>query len=115
MDRKLSSFDIYVIVDELAEYCGSYIDKIFQPNKKDLLLRLNTPKIKEKIFLYIRNGELIFLTDKKIEAPLKPSTFVSTLRKYISNGRIKEVTQHEFDRIIKIIIEKNLSRIIPKY
>ncbi|MDG6218680.1 MAG: ribosome rescue protein RqcH [Candidatus Thermoplasmatota archaeon] len=37
---------------------------------------------------------------------MKPSTFAMTLRKHITNGRIIGIQQHEFDRIIKITIQK---------
>ena len=46
-------------------------------------------------------------TKRQIETPLKPTTFAMTLRKYLMNGRITEIVQHEFDRIIKIKISKS--------
>jgi predicted ribosome quality control (RQC) complex YloA/Tae2 family protein len=104
MQRQLSSFDIYVIVSELQELKGSYIDKIYQLTRDELLIRVKNKNIRENIF--VRNGEMICLAQKQFETPTKPSTFAMTLRKYLQNGKISDITQHEFDRIIKLKISK---------
>jgi len=52
------------------------------------------------------NGELICTPEQDFETPSKPSVFAMTLRKYLSNGKIIDIFQHEFDRIIKIKISK---------
>ena len=106
MNRVLSSFDIYVIVSELQELLGSYIDKIYQPTRDELLIRINTKKTNKKEIIYVKNGELFCTTQKKFTVPQKPSTFAMTCRKYLLNGKITAITQHEFDRIIKISINK---------
>ena len=103
MKRNLSSFDIYVIVSELQNLVDGYVDKIYQLSRSEILFRF---KKKDKYQVYVRNGELICTTDKKLETPTKPSTFCMTLRKYLQNGKITGVSQHEFDRIIKIDIGK---------
>ncbi|MDH7516979.1 MAG: ribosome rescue protein RqcH [Candidatus Thermoplasmatota archaeon] len=102
MKRKLSSFDIYVIINELQELVGCYIDKIYQPTHYELIIRVSNSKTKQKENLFIRNGELICLTQKQIDAPVKPTNFSMVLRKHLLNGRISEITQHGFDRIIKL-------------
>jgi len=106
MQRGLSSFDIYVLVSELQELLGSYIDKIYQPTRDELLIRINNKKTSKKEIIYVKNGELFCTTQKKFAVPQKPSTFAMTCRKYLLNGRITSITQHEFDRIIKIKISK---------
>ncbi|MCK4901901.1 MAG: NFACT family protein [Thermoplasmatales archaeon] len=106
MQRQLSSFDIYVIVSDLQELIGSYIDKINHLSRDEILIRVRKRETKQKEQIFIRNGELISLTQKQFETPLKPTSFVMALRKYLLNGRIAEITQHEFDRIIKIKISK---------
>ena len=106
MKRQLASFDIYMVVSELQELLGSYIDKTYQLTRDELLIRVNNRKIKQKESIFVRNGEMICTTQKKFETPLKPTTFAMTLRKYILNGRITAITQHEFDRIINLKISK---------
>ncbi len=46
MKRQLASFDIYMVVSELQELLGSYIDKIYQPTRDELLIRINNKKTK---------------------------------------------------------------------
>jgi len=106
MERKLSTFDIYVIVSEMQDLVGSYIDNIYQLTRDELLIRITHNKIKQKESIFIRNGDLICLTKKQFEAPLKPTNFAMTLRKYLLNGKITKVTQQEFDRIINLKIGK---------
>ncbi len=106
MQRKLSSFDIYVIVDELQNLVESNIDKTYQLTRNELLIKVKNIKTKQKNTIYIRNGEILSNIEKSFEIPIKPSTFAMTLRKYLKNGRISEITQHEFDRILKFKISK---------
>ena len=101
MQRKLSSFDIYVIVSELQDLKGSYIDKIYQLTRNELLIRVKNINTKQKENIFIRNGEFICTTEKQFETPTKPSTFAMTLRKYLLNGRVTEVIQHEFLSLLK--------------
>ncbi len=106
MNRNLSSFDIYVISGELKELVGSYIDKIYQISQNEILIRFRNVKTSEKEVLYIRNGDFICITSKSFDTPQKPSNFAMTMRKYLQNGTISSVSQHEFDRILKIKIGK---------
>ncbi len=104
MERGLASFDIYVIVSELQNLIGCYVEKIYQLSRDEILLRVQQKTANQKESIFIRNGELLCLTQKQFDAPEKPSLFAMTLRKYLLNGKISEITQHEFDRIIKIKI-----------
>ena len=106
MKKQLSSFDIYVIVNELKNLKNAYIDKIYQLSYDEILIRIKNINTKEKEQIFIRNGELICISDNDFETPEKPSSFAMALRKYLMNGKIIDIVQHEFDRIIKIIIGK---------
>ena len=106
MQKQLSSFDIYVIVNELKSFKDGYIEKIYQLSRDEILIKVKNTNKKEKEQIFIRNGELICLSEKDFETPDKPSSFAMALRKYLMNGRIIDIVQHEFDRIIKIIIGK---------
>ena len=106
MQRQLSSFDINVIVSELQKLVGCQVDKIYQISRNEILIRIKNIENKEKYTIYVRNSELIAVTQKEFEKPTRPSTFAMTLRKYLSNGRIIDISQHEFDRIIKFKIGK---------
>ena len=49
MQRKLSSFDIFVIVDEIQNLVGSNIDKTYQLTRDELLIRVKNIKTKQKM------------------------------------------------------------------
>ena len=106
MKRGLSSFDIYVIVSELQDTVGSYIDKIYQITRDELLIRINNKKNNQSEFIFIRNGGLLCTTQKRFDVPKTPSMFAMTMRKYLLNGQISGISQHEFDRVIKLKIRK---------
>jgi predicted ribosome quality control (RQC) complex YloA/Tae2 family protein len=104
MPRGLASFDIYAIVSELQSLVGCYVEKIYQLSRNEILMRVQQKTLNYKTSIFIRNGELFCLTDKEFEAPEKPSVFAMTLRKYLLNGKITEIRQYEFDRIITLKI-----------
>ncbi len=104
MERGLASFDIYVIVSELQDLKGCFVEKIYQLSRDEILLRVQQKTGNQKESLFIRNGELICRTAQSFDAPEKPSLFAMTLRKYLLNGKISDVSQHQFDRIIQIKI-----------
>jgi predicted ribosome quality control (RQC) complex YloA/Tae2 family protein len=104
MQRGLASFDIYVIVSELQDLIGCYIEKIYQLSRDEILIKVQQKTANQKEFLFIRNGQLFCRTQKSFDTPEKPSLFAMTLRKYLLNGKISQITQHEFDRIIQIKI-----------
>ena len=106
MQRKLSSFDIYVIVSELQNFIGNIIDNIYQITRNEFLIRIKNIQTKQKKFIYIRNGDFLCITKNDFQKPQTPSTFAMTLRKYLLNGRINEISQYKFDRIIKLKISK---------
>ena len=106
MKRQLTSFDISIIVQDLQEIIDSPIDKSYQLSSNEILIKFKNKKTMKKEALFIRNGELIALTEKQLKTPKTPSNFVMALRKYIQNGRIVEIVQHEFDRILMIKIGK---------
>ena len=79
MQRGLSSFDIYVIISELQELIGSYIDKIYQTTRDELLIRINNKKTGQKETIFVKNEKLLCTTQKKFGVPKKPSTFAMTM------------------------------------
>lgn len=104
MQRQLTSFDIYTIVHELQGIVGYQVEKIYQLSQDEILIRIKNVDTREKKNIFVRNSKFICLTNREFEKPIRPSTFAMALRKYLSNGRITSVAQHEFDRIIKVKI-----------
>lgn len=94
------------IVKELSLYINSKIEKIHQPNRDEILLVAKHERKNIKI-LFSSNPSYprIHITEYTKENPLVPPTFCMILRKYLTGGRIVEVNQINFDRIVELKIE----------
>jgi len=101
----MTSFDIVAVIQEInAVIKETFIDNIYQVNPLTLILNLRKPS-QSPANLLIEAGKRFHLTSYIMTKPLKPPTFCMALRKYIKNGRVVEVRQHEFERIIIIGIK----------
>ncbi|MFQ6094918.1 MAG: ribosome rescue protein RqcH [Candidatus Bathyarchaeia archaeon] len=102
----MSSFDIAAIIKELSPIInGTRIDNIYQINPKTILLKLRSPG-QPAIILLVEAGKRIHLTSYDFEKPQRPPSFCMALRKYLRNGRITGIRQHEFDRIVIIDVTR---------
>ncbi|HDQ07137.1 MAG TPA: fibronectin-binding domain-containing protein, partial [Candidatus Bathyarchaeota archaeon] len=95
----MTSFDVAAVTHEINESAkGAHIAKIYQIGTQTLLLKLRRPN-QPRLQLLIEAGKRLHLTSYVHETPKKPSAFCMSLRKYLDNGVVKEVRQHEFGRI----------------
>ncbi|MCD6513087.1 MAG: NFACT family protein [Thermoplasmata archaeon] len=101
MKDTLDSLDIFVAVKELKELEGGIVDKIYQKDD-ELFIRIRKNGKNE---IFIKNGKWICLSERR-EGGAHPPPFAMALRKYLSGGRVEEIRQHEFDRIIVINVLK---------
>ncbi|MCL1996681.1 MAG: NFACT family protein [Defluviitaleaceae bacterium] len=93
------------IKHELCRIVGGRIDKIYQPNKDEIVLTVRAGGANHKLILSANaTAPRIHFTKESFENPASPPMFCMQLRKHIS-GRIVSVTQPNFDRIIEIQIE----------
>ncbi|HIE14283.1 TPA: fibronectin-binding domain-containing protein, partial [Candidatus Bathyarchaeota archaeon] len=103
--RVMNSFDVAAVVNELKSILpGMRIDNIYQLNSKIMLFRLKKPG-GENVNLLIEAGVRIHITMYQLEKPKVPPVFAMALRKYLRNRTIRDVRQHEFERIVIIEIE----------
>jgi len=102
LKEKLTSFDIAVLVLELDQMIKDvYIDNIYQTNHATFFFKLRQPN-KPTLHLLIESGKRFHLTSYTYEKPQRPPTFCMALRKYLRNGRVTEILQYEFERLIII-------------
>ena len=100
----MTSFDVSAVTREANQKIeGAFISKIYQIGTKTVLLKLRKPG-KPRIQLLIEAGKRLHLTAYAHETPQRPSGFCMSLRKYLDNGVIQAVKQHEFERIVTIEI-----------
>ncbi len=105
MKESMSSVDIAAIVTELQELLGARVVKAYQPGKEEIRLKLHH-KDKGSVDLIIEAGRRIHITKYKRPSPRMPSNFSMYLRKHLGGGRIAQIQQLDFDRIVKITIER---------
>ncbi|MCD6229184.1 MAG: NFACT family protein [Candidatus Diapherotrites archaeon] len=100
----LTNLDFSFLAKELVCLKGAYVENVQQLGESLFKFRLRLPGTGSKDLLVDLSGWLA-LTSFKIPAPQKPSGFAMFLRKHVSGLKIKDVFQHEFDRVI--VIELN--------
>jgi predicted ribosome quality control (RQC) complex YloA/Tae2 family protein len=106
MKQELTSLDLYYLVKEFQQLAGARVDKFYEQSedKKEFLFVFHKPSI-GKLMLRIHLPNLAYLTDYKQLFPDVPPGFCMFLRKHLGSGKIKEVRQKGFDRILEIVFD----------
>jgi len=105
LKAEMTSFDIAALVYELNQVIkDARIENIYQLNSITLLFRLHRPS-QPTLQLLLEAGKRAHLTSYVLSKPLKPPSFCMALRKHLRNGRISDVQQHEFERVITIKVD----------
>lgn len=105
MKDGMSGFDIATMVAELQSLVGTRIEKVYQPKRDQLLLRIKVPQEGKKDLVIVL-GKWLYLASQAQETPKQPSSFAMLLRKHLSNGTITNIEQHGFDRIVVLRVQK---------
>jgi len=98
---------IHFLTCELNECLnGAKINKIYQPNPKDIILQLKAKSKTHQLFLSASfEAPRIYITNQTYENPNSPLNFCMVLRKHIERGIIRNISQYENDRIIMLTID----------
>lgn len=114
--KAFSCFDLYFLVKELKVLENQRIDNFYLVEDIfyiQVFLKRNSFNLdfSEKLFsqkyLRISCGKYLFLSNFK-PAGTFPVNFIVFLRKYLRNAYIKKISQVNFERILKIEIEKKV-------
>lgn len=101
----MSGFDVAALIIELSKIIkGSRINKIYQVNPKTLLIRIRCQS--GTLNILIEAGRRIHLTSYEIEKLKEPPSFCMALRKYLENGVIEDIYQHDLERIVEVYIKR---------
>ena len=104
----MSSVDIRVCVKELKDkIVDGKIEKIYHHPPDEIRIKLYANGRKD---LIIEAGRRIHLTKFPKESPKIPSSFAMLLRKHLEGGKIKAIEQHDFDRVVRLEIERKDGR-----
>lgn len=102
--------DVAALVVEFRErLVGGFVGKAYQQSPEAVVITIQSAG-RGKADLLLEAGRRVHLTKKPRKVSKMPPQFPTLLRKRISGGQIVEVNQHEFDRVIEIVVEKGGER-----
>lgn len=103
----LDGITTFAIVSELkAALLGGRIDKIHQPLADEIRMSVRGNGAPKKLLLSANSGHpRIHLTESSRENPMTAPLFCMVLRKYIAGGKIVDILQPDFERIVILKIE----------
>lgn len=95
------------VTSELQEkLAGSRVEKIYQPERDEIIIALHTKSGGAKLDICATPGSSrINITTVQKENPQNPPSFCTLLRKHLSGARLLEVSMPGFERVAKIIFE----------
>ncbi len=104
------AFDGFVthrIVEELKNILLlGKIDKIYQPEKDELTISVRTPDGTFRLLLSAATSNpRLHLSKASRQNPINAPLFCMILRKHLSGGKIVDINQQGFDRIVRFDIE----------
>jgi len=95
------------IVQELSQQIlGGRVDKITQPEPDEIVLNIRSKGENHKLLLTTQaTAPRIHFTDQQKPSPKQAPMFCMVLRKHISSGRIVNIKQPDFERIVELHID----------
>ena len=100
--KSISSLELAALTQELQRVVPAKISQIYQQDQ-ELWFQLHILGLGKEL-LRIIMGKWVCLTAKK-DAPLHPSSFCMQLRKYLDGAFVKEIRQHDSERIMILEVE----------
>ncbi|MBW3021716.1 NFACT family protein [Candidatus Woesearchaeota archaeon] len=101
---------LYALVSELQILVNGKLDKIYQPEKTELLLQFHVPNFGKRM-LRIVAGKYMYLTDFRLPGD-KPPGFCVQLRKLLTNARLRTIEQKGFERVVEFVFEQKKDEFI---
>jgi len=82
---------------------GARVDKIYQPERDEIILGVRTQGESRKLLLSASAGNSrVSFTEAERENPMQPPMFCMLLRKHLSGAHILDVNQIGFDRAVEL-------------
>ncbi|HMK54216.1 MAG TPA: ribosome rescue protein RqcH, partial [Methanobacteriaceae archaeon] len=104
--KPMSNVDVYAISQELQDILkDARMQKAYQPTKDTVLIRFHVTG-KGRVDLLMQAGVRVHTTQYPPPNPQVPPSFPMLLRKYLKNATVEEVRQHNFDRILEVVLQK---------
>ncbi|MDR2830300.1 MAG: NFACT family protein [Methanobrevibacter sp.] len=104
--KTMSNVDIFAIAYELNELLRrARVDKSFQPRNDIVLMRFHKKSV-GRVDVIFQSGVRTHKTDYPLNNPTIPPSFTMLLRKKLKGAHVLSVSQHNFDRVIKLEVQK---------
>jgi len=103
----LDGVTIAAVVSELnLKIANGRVDKIYQPEKDEILINIRAGGANYKLLLTSNPSHpRICLTSESKLNPIDAPLFCMLMRKHLSGGKVIDIVQEDFERIVKIRVE----------
>jgi predicted ribosome quality control (RQC) complex YloA/Tae2 family protein len=102
----MSNVDIFAITSELNELLeNARVDKSFQPRDDMVLMRFHKKGV-GRVDVIFQSGVRAHKTDYPLNNPIIPPSFTMLLRKKLKGAHVLSIKQHNFDRVIRLEVQK---------
>ncbi len=103
----LDAIALRAVSIELKEaLCTGRLQKVYQPEKDELVFNIHANQQNYKLFIAASSSNpKLHLINDSFENPKAPHAFCMLLRKHIQGGKIYDIRQIGFERIIEIYFE----------
>ena len=110
MKKAMSNVDVAAIVEELRDrILGGFVGKAYQQSSDKIWLAVQSPA-EGRLDLLLEAGKRVHITRGERPASKTPPQFPTMLRSHLSGGRIVDIQQHDFDRVLEIAVERGGGR-----
>ncbi|HSL04102.1 MAG TPA: NFACT family protein [Nitrospiraceae bacterium] len=102
----LTATEIAKVIDECAPVlAGGWIQKIYQPTARTLVLEIRTPGRTHRLLISCRPETVrLHITTADFQNPPTPPPFCQFLRAHLQGARIDQVEQIHGDRIVQFVL-----------
>jgi predicted ribosome quality control (RQC) complex YloA/Tae2 family protein len=106
MKKAMSNVDVGAIADELRGIIlNGFVGKAYQQSSDKIWLVIQSP-MEGRVNVLLQAGKRIHITRQERPISKTPPQFPTMLRNYISGGRIVDIRQYDFDRILEIAVQR---------
>lgn len=106
MKKAMSNVDVAAMVEELRErLLGGFVGKAYQQSSDRIWLTVQSP-VEGRLDLLMEAGKRVHITHKERPASKTPPQFPTMLRNHLSGGRIADIQQYDFDRVVEFTVER---------
>ena len=110
MKKAMSNVDVAALVEELRErILGGFVGKAYQQSADKIWLTVQSTE-EGRLDLLLEAGKRLHITHKERPVSKTPPQFPTMLRNNLSGGRIVDIQQYDFDRVIEFAVERSGGR-----